>query len=262
MSEPSGGRLSKGARQERILSEVNASPTLRVSELAGHLKVSTETIRRDLDELEVRGLISRTYGGAVRPFGPEPGIMERHQMMVAEREAIAVVAAGLVRHNDVVVMGGGATTVHVARRLAAEKRELTVITHSFGVATVFAPNPTIKVLVCPGHYNGREGQMFGAETIDYLRKFYANWAIVGATGLTGDGPNDADADSGAVYRAMLSRAANTMVVADHGKFDRPALSVYGHWTEVNRLITDVAPSGTLLHALERAGVEVMVPNRP
>lgn len=262
MSEISLARLSKGERQDRIISEMSASPTLRVSELASLLRVSTETIRRDLDELGLKGLINRTYGGAVRPFGPEPAIMERHQMMVAEREAIAVAAARFVNHGDVVVMGGGATTVHVARRLCAEKRDLTVITHSFGVATVLAPNPTISVLICPGHYNGREGSIFGAETVDYLGKFYANWAIVGATGLTEDGPNDADSDSGSVYRAMLARAAKTMVVADHGKFELPALSVYGHWSDVNRLVTDELPTGPLRHALDRSGVEIIVAGEP
>jgi DeoR family transcriptional regulator, glycerol-3-phosphate regulon repressor len=35
-----------------------------VGELASELQVSTETIRRDLDELKCRGLVNRTYGGA------------------------------------------------------------------------------------------------------------------------------------------------------------------------------------------------------
>ncbi len=243
------------------MAELRAAPTLRVLELANDLGVSTETIRRDLDELETRGLINRTYGGAVRPFGPEPAIRERHQMMTAEREAMAVEAVRFVNHSDVLLIGGGATTVHVARRLAAEKRDLTIITHSFGVATVLAPNPTFTILICPGRYNGREGCMFGSQTIEYVNSFYANHAILGATGLTIDGPNDADADSGAVYRTMITRAAETMVVADHTKFDRPALSIYGRWAEIRRLISDEAPAGALGRALERGQVDIVTSRR-
>lgn len=253
------GKLSKAGRQDRIVNELQAGPTLRVSELATALGVSTETIRRDLDELETRGLINRTYGGAVRPFGPEPAIRERHQMLVPEREAIAAAAARPIAHGDILMIGGGATTTHVARRLAAEKRDLKVFTDSFAVATVLAPNPTIQVFMCPGRYNGPEGCIFGSETIDYIGRIYANHAILGATGLTEDGPNDADMDAAATYRAMAMRATEVTVVADHTKFDRAAISVYSRWPGIARLVADQAPQGALRLALERAGVQIIIP---
>lgn len=260
MSEQGPGKLSKASRQDLIVRELQATPTLRVSELAASLGVSTETIRRDLDELGSRGLINRTYGGAVRPFGPEPTIRERHQMLVSERESIAAAAARFVQHGEVLIIGGGATTTHVARRLAAEKRDLTVFTDSFAVATVLAPNPTVKVLICPGRYNGQEGCMSGSETIDYIGRIYANHAFLGATGLTEDGPNDADMDAAATYRAMAMRASEVTIVADHTKFERAAISVYSRWPGIARLVTDEPPQGALRQALERAGVDVVVPH--
>lgn len=256
---PSAGKLSKSSRQERIVTALQAGPTLRVSELAAQLGVSTETIRRDLDELDSRGLINRTYGGAVRPFGPEPTIRERHQMLVSERESIASAASRFISHGQVVILGGGATTTHVARRLAAEKRELRVFTDSFAVATVLAPNPTIQIMMCPGRYNGQEGCVFGSETIDYIGRIYANHAILGATGLTEDGPSDADMDAAATYRAMAMRATEVTIVADHTKFDRAAISVYSRWPGIARLVCDMAPQGLLRHALERAAVSIVTP---
>src|SRR4051794_34668273 len=59
-------RLNKSDRQARIVAELRAAPTLRVNELSARLEVSAETVRRDLAELDERGLISRTYGGAMR----------------------------------------------------------------------------------------------------------------------------------------------------------------------------------------------------
>ncbi|MGQ9369775.1 DeoR/GlpR family DNA-binding transcription regulator [Azospirillum sp. ST 5-10] len=251
-------RLSKAERQARIVNELHAGPTLRVSELAATLGVSTETIRRDLDELGSQGLISRTYGGAVRPFGPEPSIRERHQMLVPEREAIAAAASPFIKHGDVVIIGGGATTTHVARRLSAEKRDLTVFTDAFAVATVLAANPTIRVMICPGRYNGHEGWVSGPDTIDYLGRIYANHAILGATGLAEDGPNEASIDAAATYRAMAMRATEVTVVADHTKFERAAISVFAHWPQVTRLVTDETPDGLLATSLGRAGVDVIV----
>jgi DeoR/GlpR family transcriptional regulator of sugar metabolism len=256
------GKMSKTGRQARIVDELQASPTLRVSELAAALGVSTETIRRDLAELDTKGLINRTYGGAVRPFGHEPTIRERHQMLVPERESIAAAASRLVQHGEVLIVGGGATTTHVARRLAAEKKDLKVFTDSFAVATVLAANPTIDVMICPGRYNGQEGCMCGSETINYLGGVYANHTILGATGLTEDGASDADMDAAANYRAMAMRATAVTVVADHTKFDRVAVSVYARWQSIARLVTDESPQGRLRLALERAGVEVIVAPSP
>ncbi|WP_035694273.1 DeoR/GlpR family DNA-binding transcription regulator [Azospirillum halopraeferens] len=258
MTDTPRQRLRKDRRQERIVAELRAQPTLRVSELATDLGVSTETIRRDLDELESRGLINRTYGGAVRPFGLEPTIAERHRMMVAEREAIATEAARYVNHSDVLMIGGGATTVHIGRRLAAEKRDLTIITNAFGVATVLAVNPTFTIFMCPGRYNAHEGLMAGAATVEYLAGFYANHAILGATGMTPEGPNEADADAAAVYRAMMGRSAETMIVADHTKFDQVSLALYFTWADVTRLVTDRVPTGPLRRSLDRARVHLAV----
>lgn len=111
--------------------------------------MSTETVRRDLAELTKEGLISRTYGGAVRRSSLEPGLNERHALLVEERQAIARAAVADLAGARHLMIGSGATTVHVARRLAFEMNNLTVITHSFGVATVLSLNPTIRVMVTP-----------------------------------------------------------------------------------------------------------------
>lgn len=255
------GRLTKKARHERIVRELMASSTLRVSELAAELGVSTETIRRDLFELSEKGLINRTYGGAVRPLGTEPAVSERHQLMVAEREAIAIATVRFIKPNEVVAIGAGATTTHVARRMAAECRDITVITHSFSVATVLAANPTITVLMCPGRYNGREGMMVGAETIEFLQSYNANWAILGASGITAEGLCEAEAAAASVYKAMMHRAVETIVVADHTKFAQQALAIWARWHDIKRLVTDEAPAYAIARALERARVEVIVARR-
>ncbi|MDQ0512190.1 DeoR/GlpR family DNA-binding transcription regulator [Ancylobacter amanitiformis] len=251
-------RLDKAARHERILSEMRTCATLRVGDLAADLEVSTETIRRDLFELQEKGLINRTYGGAVRPFGDEPAVTERHRLMVAEREAIAAVTVKFIQPKEVIAIGAGATTTHVARRMSAECRDITVITHSFSVATVLAPNPTIEIIMCPGRYNAREGMMVGAETIDFLQNYNVNRAILGISGITTDGLADAEAPAAWVYKAMMNRAAETIVVSDHKKFDVQALAIWARIPDIQRLVVDAAPAGTVARALERAHVDVTV----
>lgn len=250
--------MAKARRQQRIVAELRSSPAMRVHDLAERLAVSTETIRRDLAELERQGLINRTYGGAVRPVTMEPALAERQRLMVPERRRIAEAAVARVGRNDILMIGGGATTLHFAHRLAAQGGPLTVITHAPSIAMVLAVDPLIRVLMLPGLYDGREGLIHGPDTIEALNRFRANTAFLGATGLTPEGPNDAALGPGLTYGAMMRRAAETVVLADHEKFDRPSLTVYGPWRKSVTLISDRAPVGGLAAALSEAGTAVVV----
>lgn len=250
-------RLTKSDRQARIVAELRTSPTLRVNELAALLNVSTETVRRDLAELDERGLINRTYGGATRPVSFEPALVEREKMMVAERERIAAAAVSLVEPNDILMIGGGATTTIFARRLAAERDHLTVITHAFSIAMALASNPFHKVLMLPGQYDSREGLIHGPDTIEALQRYRASKAFLGATGLTAEGPSDAGVGPGLIYGAMMKRAAETVVLADHTKFGRPSLSVYGPWSSQVLLVCDQLPEGELRAAMDKAGARAL-----
>jgi DeoR/GlpR family transcriptional regulator of sugar metabolism len=257
----STSRLNKSDRQARIVAELRAAPTLRVNELSARLDVSAETVRRDLADLDERGLISRTYGGAMRTIAFEPALAEREALMLAEREQIATLAVQLVGVNDILMIGGGATTLLFARRLAAERNHLTVITHSLSIATALGVNPLHKVLMLPGQYDGREGLIHGPDTIDALQRFHANKAFLGASGLTTEGPNDAGMGPGLVYGAMMRRSAGTVILADHSKFDRPSLAVYGQWSGAVTLVSDAAPAGELAEVLAAAGARVLTPQR-
>jgi DeoR/GlpR family transcriptional regulator of sugar metabolism len=250
-------RQDKSVRQERILATLDDAQSLRVAELAQRLGVSTETIRRDLDELTQAGLLNRTYGGAVRPLGREPAVAERHAMFVDERQRIARAALPLIRDARVMIIGSGSTAVHVAHEIAAKLRDVMVITHSFGVASALSVNPTVEVLMLPGEYHAGEGTMLGGHTVAFLQNLYADVTVLGASGLSEEGPNDALPESAAVYTAMAARAARTVVVADHSKFNRMFAARYADWRRIGHLVTDKAPGGVLQRKLELSRVTIV-----
>jgi DeoR/GlpR family transcriptional regulator of sugar metabolism len=246
----------KTSRQTRILAELDHTPSLRVAELAQKLAVSTETIRRDLDALTGQGLLNRTYGGAIRPAGAEPPVQERYRQFTAERARIAAAVLPLIRAARVLIIGSGSTTVHVAQQIAAQMQDVIVIAHSYGVAQALSVNPGIKILMLPGNFNADEGTMLGAHSVAFLNNVSADAAILGASGLAGDGPSDALLETGAVYSAMMARAARTILVADHSKFSTAYPARYAAWRQVSDLVTDRAPDAALRAALDENGVTV------
>ncbi len=252
-------KLSKSERHTLIRNKLKSFPAIRVSELASDIGVSTETIRRDLAELEEEGSIHRTYGGASRPMDPEPGVSERDHLFSRQREAIAQHVVTEVKDGEVLIIGSGATTIHVAVRLAAEKKKLTIFTDSPLIASELAQNPTFKVHLLPGLFNEIEKCVYGPETINYLSRIYANHVILGASGLTGDGVSNFDPEIAETYRAMTHRATNCIVAADHSKIDKSAVSIYAEWNEVSELVTDVEPADEeLLLGLKLGHVKVSV----
>ncbi len=252
-------RLSKKGRHALILTEVRTAAAIRVSELAQRIGVSGETIRRDLAELVDAGLVSRTYGGAtVTPFVAEPSVGERDRTLVGERFRIAAVAAQRVDDGQLVTIDGGSTTRAVARHLAQLRRELTIITNSVGVAVAAGANPTFRVLLCPGRYHAGEGSVFGEDTIEFLNRFHAHVAIIGASGLTVEGPSEAVPGAAAAKRAMLRRAATTMLVVDHTKFERPSFETVCDYAALGAIVTDVPLPEILQRPAAEAGTEVVV----
>ena len=200
-------RPGKLQRRERIIAELRANPAVRVAALARAFGVSTETVRRDLDALSDGGLVSRTYGGAALPaIGVEPSLAERQRELTRERERIARRAFDLLAPREVIMVDCGSTTWHFARRLAIEPLPLTVVTNSLGIASTLAANPAIRVVVCPGDYAAGEGGTFGPETLAFLRRFRADKAVIGAGGLTADGPTEVHSGAAWVKRVMLERA--------------------------------------------------------
>jgi DeoR/GlpR family transcriptional regulator of sugar metabolism len=251
-------KLSKKQRQDRILAELRIAPAIRILDLADELDVSYETIRRDLEEMSRDGLIDRTYGGAVaRPFGFEPAWHERFDAMAEERDRIAALAARLVRKREIIMIDAGSTVLHFARRLAAEAKDVAVITNCFAVAKALGSNASITVLACPGRYDPHEGSVSGPDTIAFLSRFSANHCVIGASGITAEGPNDAHSNSAAVKRAMLARCQQRILLMDHSKFETPNLEVVCPLSDISLLVTDAPPPQALKAALGKAGVELV-----
>jgi len=250
---------SKTRRHESILAELMASPAIRIAELASTHSVSTETIRRDLDELSSEGLISRTYGGATGALlAREPLLDDRYRANVDQRAAVAKATVPLINKGDTVMIDAGATTIHVARRLAAELSDLTVVTNSFGVATALAANSSIRILVCPGQYDPSDGGVTGPDTLAFIRTFSVSATIIGASRLDAEGPSDFNSAAVWVKRSMIERAKQIILVLDDSKFEQKAFENICHLDALDHLVTNGAPPQPLATALRQANVSVHV----
>ncbi len=250
-------RPSKNARFERVIAELRASPTVRISELAHTFGVSAETVRRDIDELSRRGLVDRTYGGATaHALAHEPAVNERYRLLVEERGRIGARAVQLIEPGDVLMIDSGSTTTHFAQRLAATAKDLTVLTNCLGVALALGQTPSIRVVLCPGDYDVQEGGSFGPETCAFLRRYNATKAFIGASGLTAEGPDETNSAATWVKRSMIERSDRNLLLVDQTKFGVRSLELICPLEALDDVVADSAPSPDLRDALTSARVSL------
>ena len=255
---PAHPRLRKDERRAQIVLELRLRPHVRIGELAAQFGVSSETVRRDVEALAAEGLVSRSHGGATaRAHGHYPGLDERSTARVPERERIGRRAAALVRPGEAVMVDSGSTTLQFARFLAYLGTPCTVVTNSLPVAMTLG-RADADVILCPGDYLPDEAATIGTDTVDFLGRYHADRCMIGASGLTADGPCEAVRGFAAIKRAMIGRSSEAHLLIDSEKFGRPGLSTITPLSDLASVVVDAAPRAALWTALDSAGVEVML----
>ena len=177
--------MTAADRQHRLLALARQDGRLEVSGAAVRFQVAPETIRRDLSELERRGLVRRTHGGAypVESAGFETSLARREVLHVAEKRRIAAAAVELLGEAETVFIDEGYTPQLLPGLLPAGRR-LTVVTASLATAAAVAESDDITVLLLGGRVRGRTLATVGGWATDMLATFVIDLAFIGANGIS------------------------------------------------------------------------------
>ena len=251
------------SRSTVILRELRQAGVVSVEALRDKLEVSLATVRRDLQELEERGLLRRTHGGAVpiepmfyEAFRHDRSFQDQVGSFAEEKRRIAQAASELVVPGDTIAFTAGTTTTEVARGLRMLSG-ITVITNTVNVAMELSTRKDIDVFVTGGHLRGDWFSLVGPAAVATLRGLFIDVLFIGVNGihaqhgLTCFNPDEADTNS-----AMVKQAKRKIVVADHSKLDVVAKWLICPTDSVDMLITDSCASDEGIASFEARGVEV------
>lgn len=251
--------MLKLARHSQIRDIVDQAGMATVAELNARLNVSEATIRRDLDELDRRGLLRRTHGGAVRAGDDEqePPLHQREAEQRAEKERISRRAAALVADGQTLFLGSG-TTVQAMLPHLLERHELTVITNSLPVVNALAGR-AVELIVVGGLFRSRELSLVGHIAEAAVRELRADLVFMGMRGIdpvhgfTSDYLPEAMTD-----RAILQIAPRRVILADRSKFGRVSAVYLAPVTAAEVIIADSALDPATVDALREKGLEVLL----
>lgn len=253
--------LALSPRQQQILILARQTGMVGVDELAGRFDVTPQTIRKDLNELCDSRLLSRTHGGAMLASGVENMAYEaRRQIAAAEKGLIGRRAAQLIPNNSSLFINIGTTTEEVARGLRHHEG-LLVITNNIHVAQTLLPAPKIEVIIVGGTVRASDGGIVGESTVDTIRQFKVDTAVMGVSAIDEDGALlDFDVREVRAAKAIMENSRRVILVADATKFTRSAPVRIGHLSQVSAFVTDRTPPEQIIDICRHNGVTLDVVN--
>ncbi len=243
------------SRQSRIIAAARASGRVVVEELAAEFDVTPQTIRKDLNELCQRGLLARVHGGAVPARSVSNVGYEQRRALAAEQKIrIGEAAARHIPENCSLFINIGTTTEQVARSLYHHKG-LVVITNNINVVNILSGAPSKELILAGGVVRQTDGGIVGEATVDFIRQFKVDYAVIGTSALDHDGSIlDFDYREVQVARAILENARQSILVADVSKFERTAPVRIAHVSQLDMVVMDAPPPDPFVEICNAADV--------
>ena len=248
-------------RHQAIAELVASRGRVAVTELATHFEVTTETVRRDLSQLERLKLLRRVHGGAVSMRSVtmlEARLPDRDQAQAAEKERIARSAVALLPDGGcTLLLDAGSTTVRLAAQLPPTE-QWTVITHAVPIAALLAPLPHVELHLLPGRVRTATQAAVGHATVEAIRQFRADLAFVGTNGISvRHGLSTPDPEEAATKRAIVESAQRVVALTDATKVGQERTVRFAELEDIDVVVTDDSIIPADVRAFEAVGVEVV-----
>lgn len=256
-----GASLSSRARRAEIVRLLDRQEYVEVADLAERFDLTDASVRRDLQQLEADGLITRVRGGAVarRGAGLTGSYAQALHERVAEKRRIAEAAAALIPGRSVVFCDTGSTVAMTIGAIPRAARSgITVVTNSLAVIQETGEWENPHVVSLGGLYLPEYAGFVGPQAIASLQHLRADVAILGCDGLTASGgmtiAHQLIAEVGAT---MAEHSRRIVAVTDSRKIGRQGFAPFLPITAVSTLVTDAEADPAELEAIRAAGVEVV-----
>ena len=243
-------------RQLTLLESIVGAGRIAVAELAGIARVSTVTIRKDLDDLEARGLIRRERGVAMLVSPDDPaGRLAYHY---AEKVRIAAAAAATVNDGETVMIEAGSCCAILAEQISIQCTGITIVTNSAFIAQRLGAHPMVSTVLLGGEQQHDSRVLVGPMVELCARQFIVDRLFIGTDGFTPSlGFTARDYMRATAVRALASRAERVVVLTESEKLGRHGPVPLLGADEVAALWTDSAAPDAQVDALTGAGVEVV-----
>ena len=223
-------------RRNEIYSLLVSSGKVKVKELAQYFHVTMETIRKDLNIMEDRGLLIKKHGGAevLNEFYKLPLDIKITEHSL-EKQKIAKAALPFIKDNSIIFLDPGSTTLYLAKYLRL-KKGLTIVTNSLAIAQIVSE--TNHELLFAGGKLQKQGKSFvGPFTTAIIDSIVIDTAFMSCDGFM-DGPTTFSHEEMEVKKHVINRSTQKILLSDSSKFSKHSTYTFAKCSDYDYLICD------------------------
>ncbi|MEL0629174.1 DeoR/GlpR family DNA-binding transcription regulator [Psychromonas aquatilis] len=213
--------IKLNARQQTILARLRSNEDIQIDTMAEYFQVTTQTIRRDVNQLCKAGYARRIHGGVGLPVQlTNTSYQLRSDLEFDVKDKIAKQVANSIPDGATLMMGIGTTVTRIAYYLKTKNR---VITNNLQVVKILEPNPEIEVYVAGGLFRSQQQDIVGHSVLTFFNSFEADIGIFGCAAVTESHiAMEHETAESELSQSILNNSRQTWLVADASKWSRSA----------------------------------------
>jgi Transcriptional regulators of sugar metabolism len=240
---------------------IRENGTCSLEQLCNVFNVSANTIRRDINELAELGIVKKVYGGVVindEHMDSDELNLTSNIVYSKDLESIAEKAAALVNDGDIILISSGTTAYRMIHYLKS-KKNITIITNNLLIIFEALNYENIHLIAIGGDVLKNTNSIVGYEALNLLKKLNAHKVFLATSGLSvNTGLTNSSSLEAEIKQTMIKVSNQTIILADHSKFDVVSLYTFLDFKDVDVLITDKQPSKSYTECFIKNNVELIV----
>ncbi|MBN2959333.1 DeoR/GlpR family DNA-binding transcription regulator [Streptococcus gordonii] len=243
-------------RLDKIVKLVSEYEKIDVNTLSEKLQVSKVTIRKDLDKLELKGLLRREHGYAVLNSGDDLNV--RLSFNYDTKRRIAQKTAELISDNETILIESGSTCALLAEEICRSKRNVKIVTNSYFIADYVRNYDSCKIILLGGEFQKDSQVTVGPLLKEMIHYFHVKYAFVGTDGYDEElGFTGKDLMRSEVVQYMSEVADQVVILTDSSKFGKKGIVKRFGLKQVSQVVTDNGISNVAVEQLEKASIRVV-----
>jgi DeoR/GlpR family transcriptional regulator of sugar metabolism len=247
-------------RLEKIGEILKKRQTVSVDELAGHLRISPSSVRRDLKSLVQKKELDviRFHGGISLSSGRGSPYDIRLEIESELKKSIAERVADQVEDGEFIMVCSGTTCFLTARALRT-KKNLHIVTADIRIAEEMARYSNLEVFAVGGRIRTGYYTMVGERALEFLSHYNLKKLIFSADAIhPAKGISDETAFSVSIKKKAIEIADKVILVADYKKFGQVAMYKIEDIAAVDVIITNKELPGEFAETFRERGISLVL----
>ena len=248
--------MLKEERQQKILNEVSLRNRILLNDIAEHLDVSVDTVRRDVKELDKKNLLKKVHGGAISlSFTSDRKSTEVYD--VDEKQFIARKAVVRIQDGSAIFIDGGTTCMELAKAIPNNKK-ITCFTLSLHIAMELVHKEGVNLIFIGGKVSKDSLMSISAGAINELSQITFDQSFIG-TGYIDvvHGLSEFDWEVVQIKRAIIKSSKKTTLLCISKKFNSQQKYKCVNVNAITTIITELESTDKLFEPFKSLNINLV-----